>query len=148
MGTSSPEAIAAAKRDTEIIEMKRAGLTFEEIGAHFAVTRQVVHRCFHRGLRRVPVKAVEEYRAEQLARIETQREIALDVMHAEHPLVSNGKRFDDLSDDGPVLAAIDRMIKLDAQESDLLGLKAPVKVESEVSVLRYEVVGTDVGGVV
>lgn len=148
MGASPDESAAATLRDTQIIQMKRDGRTFDEIGAHFGVTKQVVHRCFHRGLRRVPVKAVEEYRAEQLARIETQREIALDVMHAEHPLVSNGKRFDDLTDDGPVLAAIDRMIKLDAQESDLLGLKAPVKVESEVSVLRYEVVGVDTDGVV
>jgi hypothetical protein len=123
----------AAELDAKVIRLRSQGLTFREIADELGyVAQSYMYRCYQRAKRRIVAPAVEEYRANQLAEIETERELLDDIIHAEHPLVSNGRRFDDLIDDGPVLAALDRRAKLRAQEQDLLGLKAAVKVDAVV----------------
>lgn len=129
----------AAELDAKVIRLRSQGLTFREIATELGyVAQSYVYRCYQRGKRRIVAPAVEEFRASQLAEIEAERELLEDILHAEHPLVSNGRRFDDLVDDGPVLAALDRRAKLRAQEMDLLGLKAPVRVEATVTEVTQE----------
>jgi hypothetical protein len=49
-----------------------------------------------------------------------------------------------LLDDAPVLAAVDRLLKVQERRAKLLGLDVPVKRQVEVDGgLRYEVVGVD-----
>jgi hypothetical protein len=163
MPQHDPEATAAAtEREAVIVRLKREGLTFDEIGQRFGVSKQVVHRQFHRAIRRGLTVQVDAYRDEQLARIEAAREVVMDVLHARHVVVSNGHVVSEITgqdaegkpiygeplvDDGPVLAAVDRLVKLDDQEARLLGLYAAAKVETDTT-LRYEVVGVDPGDVV
>lgn len=138
---------AAAELDARVIALKNQGLSFREIAAELDHALSYVYRCYQRGLRRIVAPAATERREAQLARIAAEREVAEEILHATHPVVSNGRVFEDLEDAGPRLAALDRLVKLDAQESDLLGLKAPTRVETEVSGgLRYEVVGVDPAG--
>jgi hypothetical protein len=142
-------AFDAVERDTEVVRLKRSGLSFAEIGAQLGFSRQVAQRRFQRAVDRVPVADVQAWRQKQLAEIEMDREVTRDIADAHHPVVSNGKVFDDLDDDAPRLAALAHLAKLRGQEQDLLGLKAPVKTEVDLSGgVRYEVVGVDVGGVV
>lgn len=147
----------AAELDARIVTLKRDGLSFREVAAHPDVNRTLsyVYRCYQRGLRRIAAPAVEEYRARQLAEIETERALLEEIVHARHVVVSNGHIVseitgqdddgkptygDPLVDDGPTMAALDRLAKLRAQEQDLLGLKAATK--SEVSaVVNYTVGG-------
>lgn len=145
----------AAKEDARVLELVNEGHTLQEIATQCGVTRSTIWRRFHRALERVPVKAVDEYRAGQLTRIAAARQAVMDVLTAKHIVVSNGHIVseitgndeagdpiygDPLVDDGPVLAAVDRLVKLDDQEAKLLGLYAAAKVETDTT-LRYEVVG-------
>lgn len=138
----------AAALDAEVIKLKTEGLTFQEIADRLGYTaKSYMYRCYQRGLRRVVDPHVAEYRSNQLAEIEAERALLEEIIHAYHPVVSQGHivsmivGMDDngkpiygqpLEDAGPVLAAMDRRAKLRAQEMELLGLKAPVRVEATV----------------
>jgi hypothetical protein len=100
--------------------------------------------------RRIDPK-VDEWRAVQVARIEAAlarldglEEAAIRVLEREHITVNNGRIIvlNDLPlpDDGPVLAAIDRLVKIEdarLKNADalcrMLGLNAPTKVEATVT---------------
>lgn len=97
---------------------------------------------------------LDQYRRQQLDNLIELRDTAAEVMRRRHLLVQSGKVVRDgateddpgepLYDDGPTLAAIDRIAKIDAQIAALLGLNAPTKVEAEGK-LTVEVVGVDPG---
>jgi len=100
--------------------------------------------------RRIDPK-VDEWRAVQVARIEAAlarldglEEAAVKVLEREHITVNNGRIIvlndQPLPDDGPVLAAIDRLVKIeDARLRNgealrrILGLDMPVKVDATVT---------------
>jgi hypothetical protein len=91
-----------------------------------------------------------EYRQMQLDRLGEMRERALEVLEAQHWLVSHGRVVtleDDsglktpLADDGPVLAAVDRLLRIEERTARLLGLDAPAKAEIES---RIETIAPDV----
>ena len=148
---------ALAEQDAKVIALKRADLSFAEIAARLGISKASAHRAFHRALQRIVEPEVLAYRAEQLARIALEREEAMDIMGGRHIVVSNGHIVseiigrndegdpiygDPLTDPGPTLAAIDRLIKLDDQEAKLLGMYAETRVNLSGGV-RYEVVGID-----
>ena len=100
-------------------------------------------------MREIPASAVAAHaenaasrRAEQLNRIDMEREVVMGVLEGSHVTVSNGKIMYDVADSGPVLAAVDRLHKLDDQEAKLLGLYAEQKLNLSGGV-RYELVGID-----
>jgi len=79
-----------------------------------------------------------------LARLDNLEQAALEVLEREHITVNNGRIIvlndQPLPDDGPVLAAIDRLVKIeDARQRNneslrrLFGLDAPTKVEATVT---------------
>jgi hypothetical protein len=102
----------------------------------------------------------DEFRRQHLANLMETRRVAVEVMRRDHVHVSAGKIVREelgvhagpdgpeyelgapLMDDGPTLAAIDRVAKIDAQIAQLLGLNAPTRVEAEGS-LTVTVVGVD-----
>ena len=167
------QAASAAEKDARVVELVNEGHTFQQIADQWGVTKSVIHRRFHRALERIPQKAVEDYRTAQLVRLAAARQAVMDVLTAKHVVVSNGHIVseivgnhplvdendephpqagepiygDPLIDDGPVLAAVDRLVKLDDQEAKLLGLYAAAKVEHD-STVRYEVVGVEPSDVV
>lgn len=147
--------LAAAEQQRDVVALKRGGLSFAEIGQRLGISKSQAHRAFYAALDRIVEPEVVAMRAEQLARIELEREEALDIMGAEHLVVSNGHVVspitghddegdpvygDPLIDQSPPLAAIDRLIKLDDQEAKLVGMYP--KTEHNVSGgLTYEFVG-------
>jgi hypothetical protein len=100
--------------------------------------------------RRVDPK-IDQYRALHLERLEGElvrlnelEERAKQVLDRHHITVNNGRVIavdgEPLQDDGPVLAAIDRLIKIEdarrknnAEQRKLLGLDAPTKVDAQVT---------------
>jgi hypothetical protein len=79
-------------------------------------------------------KAVELLRQEELMRLDLLWVEVWQVLKREHVTVSNGRlvRGDDgepLRDDGPVLAAVDRLVKILERRAKYLGLDAPQKHE-------------------
>jgi AraC-like DNA-binding protein len=149
-------------KDARVVELVNEGRTLQQIADEFGVNKSVIWRRFHRALERIPQKAVDAYRTEQLARLAAARQSVMDVLNAHHVVVSNGHVVseitgtdedgkpvfgDPLTDSAPVLAAVDRLVKLDDQEAKLLGLYAAAKVEHD-STVRYEVVGVEPSDVV
>lgn len=142
-------AAESAEKDAEVVRLKSTGMTFEQIGKQLGVTKQVVHRRFQRAVHTIRATEVDAWRTQQLTEIATDRELTREIFDANHPVVSNGRVFDELDDDGPKLAALAHLAKLRAQEQDVLGLKMPVRTEVDLTGgLRYEVVGVAPDGVV
>jgi hypothetical protein len=138
-----------AVRRARVVELRNQGLGFREIAAEMKLGLATVWRHHEQAMRDIPAPFVaaaaeiaEQRKAEQLARIDLEREVVMGILEAEHVTVSNGKVIPDVVDHGPNLAAVDRLHKLDQQESDLLGLKAEQKLAVNASV-RYELVGID-----
>jgi len=137
-----------------IVELRDEGLTFREIAAEVNRDVHTTWNHYQKAMRDIPAPMVAAHaeqvanrREEQLRRIDMEREAVLEVLAARHVTVSNGKVMYEedrpILDDAPVLAAVDRLIKLDDQEAKLLGLNA----KSEVNVsggVKYEIVGVPV----
>ena len=136
--------LTRAERDAQIVELKRQDLSFQEIATALGISRAAAHRGFHRALPRITEPAASAYRAEHLARIELARSVVLDILAAKHITVSQGVivriEGEPVEDDGPTLAAVDRLVKLDEREARLLGLDAKTEVNITGGV-KYEVVG-------
>lgn len=100
--------------------------------------------------RRVDPK-IDQYRALHLERLEGElvrlndlEARAREVLDRHHITVNNGRVIsidgEPLQDDGPVLAAIDRLVRIEdarrknnAEQRKLLGLDAPTKVDAQVT---------------
>ncbi len=150
--------LARAEQDAKIIELKRQDLSFADIGARLGISRAAAHRGFHRALPRITEPAADAYRTEHLARLAYAREIVMDVLATRHVTISNGHVISEITghddegrpvygdpyeDDAVILAAIDRLAKLDEREAKLLGLDAKTEVNITGGV-KYEIVGVPV----
>ncbi len=152
--------LAMADRDTQVVALKRQDLSFQQIADHLGISKAGAVRSFQRAKRRVDAATDADYAAyrdEQLAAIAAMREVCDEIIAARHVSISNGHVVSEITghdddgnplygdpyeDDAPVLAAIDRRIKLDDQEAKLLGLYAKVEVAHSGGV-TYEIVGVD-----
>ena len=140
-----------AQNRKRVVELRDQNLSFRQIAAELSLDVHTVWRQYQKAMRDIPAEAIAEHaanqakrRAEQLERIDMERESVMEVLTAFHVTVSQGRvvdlNGDPVADTGPVLAAIDRLVKLDDQEAKLLGLYA--KAELNVSGgVKYEVVG-------
>lgn len=150
--------LAMAERDQKVVALKRQDLSFQQIADHLGISKAGAIRSFQRAKRRVDAASAADYAAyrdEQLASIAAMREVCDEIIAARHVSISNGHVVSEITghdedgnpiygdpyeDDAPVLAAIDRRIKLDDQEAKLLGLYAPVKQTVDATV-NYTVGG-------
>lgn len=142
------------ERRARLIELVRDGRhTWEHIADQCGYgSRGAACQDYHRILkaRQAEIAAgLDDQRAAHLDGLMEIRRVAVEVMRREHPFVQGGKVVhagateDDpgtpLYDDGPALAAIDRIAKIDAQIAQLLGLNAPTRVEADGQlVIRVE----------
>jgi len=151
----------APERDAQAFEMRAMGKTLEEIAIALSYyDRSHVRRALDRHLERRVAPAADEYRAALDARRERMRRECWRVLEAAHYKVNNGViiQYADckcppyatdcthakpLLDDSPVLAAIDRLRKLDEDERRMYGLDAPVKHDVSVSSVTVKVQGAD-----
>jgi len=136
-----------AELKRRIIELRDEGLSFREIAAEVDRSVETVWRHYTTEMDKVPVPAAEahavrrEKRKEaQLRRIDMQREIHEAIIQAAHKTVTVSGKVLDVEDHGPIFAATDRLVKLDAQEADLLGLKAKIEIDHSGDV-TYRFIG-------
>jgi hypothetical protein len=132
---TSPRRIATALRRAQALEMRAQAKPFSEIAAQLkycspAAAAQDVQRALLLAI----TEPAAEVRALELLRLDELWVKAAQVLNRQHVSVSHGRivKADDgepLLDDAPVLAAIDRMLKIQERRARLLGLDAPTKVE-------------------
>jgi len=141
-----------AQRVADVAALRNAGRTYREIATELGISATTAwfdYEAWCNELRRGDPsieQAAKEALWGQLARIRAEREAVAAVLTARHITVSNGviAREDGkpIEDDAPVLAAVDRLVKLDDQEAKLLGIYAEKKLAVSGG-LRYEIIGVD-----
>lgn len=133
------------RRLEEVIRLRRAGVHFADIGARFGVTKQRAYQLYKEGLAQIPFPEVVEYRNEQLERLDALLVAANKVLAREHYAVSNGKvvyhNNNPVRDDGPVLAAIAAVVRIEERRAKLLGLDMPARTHVTVEDATYRVLG-------
>jgi hypothetical protein len=125
-------------------EIARASAT--EFGRKLSQT--AVFRRVQDGIEGLVKEPAEQVRAMELARLDEMESAVRQVRDKRHVHVSGGKIVlgsdgEPLIDDGPVLSATDRLLKIHERRARLWGIDAPVQGQTEMTV-RYEVVGVNI----
>ncbi|MER6103609.1 hypothetical protein ABT115_15125 [Streptomyces sp. NPDC001832] len=124
--------ITTAQRDAEAALLRSKGWTYPRIAAELGYNHRAdAYNAVQRVLKETVREAGENVRTLELERLDRLEAAANEVLEREHVTVSNGRIVSldgaPLPDDGPVLAAIDRLLKIQERRARLLGLDAPVK---------------------
>lgn len=111
---TSPESIAARKREAEAIELRAAGLTFADIAKEMGLyDESAAHKIVMRGLGRITQEPAEELR-----RLECER---LDRMFRSMYVKAVAGSW----------LAVDRCLTIMKRRAELLGLDAPIRIKQE-----------------
>ncbi|MEU1372995.1 sigma factor-like helix-turn-helix DNA-binding protein [Streptomyces triculaminicus] len=150
----------AARRDARAAELRGKGWPYRRIAEELGVDVHTAHQAVQRALKAIVQEPAENLRTLELERLDTEldrlnnlEEAVKKVLEKHHVTVSQGKvvylNDQPLPDDGPVLQAVDRLLKIDEQRRKngesrrkLLGLDAATKTEVSGGV-RYEIVCVD-----
>ena len=150
---------ARVEKLREAWQLRVDGWTVDQIARHFRVAQSTASRWLAEAYERRTAQPAAALKAVELDKLDQAERAALQVLRTQHVLVSGGKVVhhmtvdpdtfepilgDQITDDGPVLQALDRLLKIAQRRAALLGLDAPTKVDTtgEVSI-RHEVVGAD-----
>ncbi|WP_336158177.1 helix-turn-helix domain-containing protein [Amycolatopsis sp. VC5-11] len=140
-----------AELRAEAYRLRLRGLTLRQAAAELGVSHQTVANWSKTEAEELVTPLAAELRQQQLDRLGELRQRALEVLERAHVTVSHGRviregqpfvDFDDdgepvakiapgqgepILDDGPVLAAMDRLLRIEERIAKLAGLDAPVK---------------------
>jgi Sigma-70, region 4 len=140
--TGLPERdITNAETDEKAARLRAQGCTYPQIAQVMGCTVSTAWKRVQRAIAAVPVEAVGELRAIECQRLDAVIARLWGVVHADHPLVSHGRRWDDLQDAGPVLQALHGIVRASESKRKLLGLDAPSR--SVVEVITEDVVDAE-----
>lgn len=141
-----------AERDAEAAALRAQRWSYAAIANHLGMSENNARIAVKRALTAIveePARELLRLEAEALDALYTE---ALAVLQRDHVTVSHGKVITTtdpetgvakpLLDDGPKLAAIDRLVKVRESYRKLFGIDQPSKVEVSGGV-KYEVVGVD-----
>jgi hypothetical protein len=113
---TSARKLTAAERRIQALELRKAGVTYEQIGAALGITRQGAYKIVSNALDKMNETVTEQ--TDEIRTIEIERLDALwKVMYQQ---ARNGNQ-----------GAVDRCLKIMERRSKLMGLDAPTKVEQE-----------------
>jgi len=136
--------IETAERDAEAARLRARGLSYRAIAARMGVDVSTAHAAVQRALKATVEEPAADVRVLELERLDRMYETVMGVLERKHVTVSNGKvvTLDDepIEDDGPVLAAVDRLLRIQERRAKLLGLDAEKKINLSGGV-QYEIVG-------
>jgi hypothetical protein len=138
MPRGAAQRVATAQRRTQAVQMRLEGATYEAIAEALGYSgRNAAYADINRALEASVTeqrRAAEVLRQEELLRLDLLWSKVWEVLAREHVTVSNGRlvRGDNgqpLRDDGPVLQAVDRLLRIMERRTKYLGLDAPTKHE-------------------
>jgi hypothetical protein len=131
----SRRTIEQVERDARAVELRRRHLNYRQIARELDLSTSNAYAAVQRGLADTIAETNDEVRRQELERLDDLARASLRVLATQHVVVSQGRvaKHPDtgavLIDDGPTLAAIDRLLKIQERRAKLLGLDAPAKVE-------------------
>lgn len=138
-----------AASDAQAAALRAQGATYQAIADQLGMGhRGDAHKAVQRALSATLKEPTEALRLLEGERLDRLTEQAWEVLERRHVVVSNGRVvrrqvgtrtaddgtehpvYEELLDDGPVLAAIDRLLKISERRAKLYGLDAPTKVQA------------------
>jgi len=135
--TTKHNAEQVAEQAHRAYELRLQGRSFRAIAADMGLSVSTVHdRVNDYAAGRLDPLA-DQYRQVELDRLDGLAVKAYEVLARDHVVAQQGRIVRDdegkpLLDDGPVLQAIDRLVKISERRAKLLGLDAAVKVDAQV----------------
>lgn len=124
------------QRRSRVLAMRVEQRPYAEIAAAIGVSEDVARKDYERAVeaRRGALDAQRDTAvAIETAKLDALEQAAWEVLRREHVVVQHGKvvylKRKPMLDDAPVLAAIDRLVKIAERRSRLRGYDAPTKVE-------------------
>lgn len=158
--------LEGAERDAEMARMRTDGYSYPAIARHFDVGQSTAYDAVQRAMLATVQEPGEEVKRLELERLDEMYREVLDVLRRPHVTVSQGRivrqqigwelnpedgsfqldgdgkpipQFEDLLDDGPVLAATDRLLKIQERRARLLGLDAPQRMSVDAENIGREI---------
>lgn len=139
---------AVAERREKAIRLRAQGTPWARIAAELGYADAPsactdVRRALEQRNKQLAL-AADEYREQALATLDAMAGEVWAVLQARHLTIQNGRvvRDDDdapVLDDGPVLSAVDRLLRIEERRARLLGIDAPSQVTG--TVVNYTVDG-------
>jgi hypothetical protein len=136
--------IDTARRDARAAELRAKGWQYQAIADELGWSaRGDACRAVQRVLKETVQEAGDELRAMERDRLDRLSAAAWAVLDRQHVTVSNGQiiRLDGepLLDDGPILQAIDRLLRISESRRKLEGLDAPSRVSVDAVTIGEEI---------
>jgi len=129
--------VEQAQFDMEAARLRSRAMSYQAIADELGVAIGTAHAMVKRALASIPREAAETLVGVESAKLDNAERAVLAVLEARHFTVSNGKLIyigdEPLYDDGPVLNAVDRLVKISESRRKLFGADAPAR--SEVTVV-------------
>lgn len=134
----------AAEKAALAARLRSRGKSYQEIADEVGFTnRGTAYAAVQKVLKDTVTEAGEEVKALELERLDKMWQAALQVMEGQHWTVSQGKVVsllgEPLPDGGPVLAAIDRLLRIQERRAKLLGLDTATRVSIDAENLGAEI---------
>jgi hypothetical protein len=126
-----------AERRARVLALRIEQRPYAEIAAELGITASAARVDYQRALEQYAAgqrETAHVARDRELAKLDEMERAVYQVLRRQHITVQHGKivRDDDgqvVVDDAPVLAAVDRLVRIAARRATLTGMDAPVKVE-------------------
>ncbi len=128
------QALGHAERDRDAVQLRSRGRTYQQISDELGYGHSSnARRAVKKALEGIVIEGRDEVIKLQLDELDMMQRAVFEVLEAKHYVVSEGRivyRGDkELLDDSPVLAAVDRLLKISDRRAKLLGLDAPKRIE-------------------
>lgn len=138
--------LETAQRDAEACRLRARNLSYAEIATELGYdSKSSAYEAVQRALRDTVQEPADELRQLELLRLDELALKARGVMETTHYMVDKGTVVlwggEPVVDDGPVLAAIDRLLKVQERRAKLLGLDAPQRVSVDAQQLGDDIKG-------
>lgn len=128
----------SAERDAEALRLRSRGRTFQEISDILGYGgKGNAHNAIQRAVASMQKEHADEVYAQIIENLNTARRAVHEVLERHHVIVQQGRvvrlgdEFEPLTDSGPTLDAVDRLIKIEDRLAKLHGLDT-VKVDVTV----------------
>lgn len=146
-------------RDAEALRLRSRGWTYQQIADELGYyDRRTAYRAVEQALKDTLQEPAENLRKLEVDRLDEMYRHALAVVERQHVAISQGRvvrrkipildsageqvmdphtdepmfRYEEVLDDAPLLAALDRLLKIQERRARLLGLDAPARSRVEV----------------
>lgn len=133
-----------AEKRAAAARLRSKGWTYGRIAEELGFADKAsAYNAVQKVLKETVQEAGDELRQMERERLDHLSEAAWAVLERQHVIVSNGRVVDlngaPLPDDGPVLQAIDRLLRISESRRKLEGLDAPSRVSVEADALGAEI---------